>query len=317
MKILRKKLFFLSSADRQITESNNQFSIAFPDNLLHVAPNELLRITMTYFSLTNSFQNINSNNNRIGVSLVQSSSTHSGFITLPVGSYSLYVLASNMTSALNALFGAYTTFSVSIFSTNTYQSLWSWTTAITSLNMYFVNSSLPTNLFNQQQISFPMNNGAARLFGFAHTTTSITLTTSGYISPLNMYAGMIPYLRLHVDVPPQNIEYDSSMTNNMLNYSDVLAQVPILAPPYAPIIFQEFAGDNNTFEFPFKGMRIGTMNFYLTDNYNTLAILNDDFDFCLKIEVCVDEQGDTKDILQETLHTLKLQTLNMDKYFSG
>ena len=64
-------------------------------------------------------------------------------------------------------------------------------------------------------------------------------------------------------------------------------------------------------------MRIGTMNFYLTDNYNTLAILNDDFDFCLKIEVCVDEQGDTKDILQETLHTLKLQTLNMDKYFSG
>jgi hypothetical protein len=41
MKIVRKKLFMLSSADRQTTEQINKFSIVFPENLMRVAPNEL------------------------------------------------------------------------------------------------------------------------------------------------------------------------------------------------------------------------------------------------------------------------------------
>ena len=314
MKIVRKKLFFLSSADRQATESINNFSIAFPENLMRTQPNELLRITMTYFSLINSFQNINSNNNRIGVALVQSGVTYTGFITLPVGSYSVYQIATNMTTALNSLFSAYTTFTVSVPDSTTYYGKWTWTTAITSLTLYFQNSALPTSLFTQQQIAFPMYNGASRILGWLHETTSVTITTSGFTTPLNMFSGQISYLRLHVDTPPVNVEFASDGANNQLNYSDILAQVAILVPPYSPIVYQEFAGDNNSFEMPAKNMKLGTLNFTLTDNYNTPVILQDDWDFVLKIEVLADEENDS--LLKSIHDTLKLQTLNMHDYFS-
>jgi len=305
----------LSSADRQATEDINRFSIVFPENLMRVQPNELLRIQMTYFSLLNSFQNINANNNRVGVVLVQGTSTYSGFITLPNGSYSVNVIATNMTTALNNLFGSYTTFTMTCPDTTTYYSKLVWTTAITSLTFYFTNVSLPASIFTQQQRSIPMNNGMSRLLGYAQGTASAIYTSSGTLSPYNMFSGQIPFLRLHVDVPPQNVEYDTSLGNNQMNYSDILSQIPILVPPFAPIIYQDFTGDANCYEMPSKGMRIGTMNFTLTDNYNTLAIANDDFFFTLKIEVLVDEGNDTKNILQDTLNTLKLQTLNMENYF--
>ena len=314
MKIVRKKLFFLSSADRQATESINNFSIAFPTNLMQTQPNELLRITMTYFSLINSFQNINANCNRIGVALVQSGITYKGFITLPIGSYSVYQLATNLTTQLNALFSTYTTFTVSVPDSTTYYGKWTWTTAITSLTLYFQNSSLPTSLFTQQQISFPMYNGAARLLGWLHETQSVTITTSGFTTPLNMFSGQIPFLRLHVDTPPINVEFGSDGSNNQLNYSDILAQIPILVPPFQPIIYQEFSSSASSFEMPNKGMLLGTLNFSLTDQYNTPVILQDDFFFVLRIEVLVDEQND--DLLRQIHDTLKLQTINMHDYLT-
>jgi hypothetical protein len=329
MKIVRKKLFFLSSADRQATESGNQFSIVFPENLMRIQPNEQLRITMTYFSLLNSFQNINANDNTVGVSLVRSGTVYHTFLVLPVGSFSVSVIALNFTTALNTwvnttLGFSDLSFSLTVASTSTYYSNMKQTGsgALTSLTLYFQSSALPKTIFTQQEIALnPLMNGMARILGFAHTTTSYTYSASAILSPnsvnspFNMFSGQIPYLRLHCDVPPQNIEYDTSLGNNQMNFSDILAQISILVSPFAPIVYQDFAGDTNCFEMPAKGMRVGTINFTLTDNYNTPVILNDDFDFVLKIEVMVDEGNDTKHILQDLLNTSKLQTLNMESYF--
>ena len=129
-----------------------------------------------------------------------------------------------------------------------------------------------------------------------------------------MFSGQIPYLRLHVDTPPVNVEYGSDGANNMLNYSDILAQIPILVPPFSPIVYQEFAGDNNSFEMPSINMKLGTLNFTLTDNYNTAVILQDDFDFVLKVEVLIDEEESA--ILRDIHNTLKLQTLNLHDYLN-
>jgi hypothetical protein len=311
MKVVRKKLFFLSSKDRQATETASRFSVMFPDNLMRVQPNELLRITMTYFSLLNSFQTINNNNNRMGVSFIGGGVQRSGIITIPSGSYNISKIASLVSTAINAINNQSLT--VSVQDTYNNYSLWSWTGSITNLKLYFTNSALiDSGLFTTTQSNPPLYNSMARVLGFAQSTTSVSITSSGYVSPYNMFSGQVAYLRLHVDVPPQNIEYDNTKQNNMMNYSDILAQIAILVPPYYPIVFQEFAGDNNTFSMPSKGMKIGLMNFILTDQYNTEVVLNDDFDFVLKIEVLVDEGNDTRGILQETLDTLKLQTLNME-----
>jgi len=329
MKIVRKKLFFLSSADKQATEQANQFSIVFPENLMRIQPNELIRITLTYFSLLNSFQNINYNNQKVGVVLIRSGVTYHKILSLPSGSYSIGVIASNFTTVLNTWVNTTLgfvdlTFSLTVPDTTTYYSKMTQTGAgaFTSLTLYFQTSVLPTTIFTQQEIlAQPLVNGMARLLGFSNQTTSYkylasAINTPSYVnSPYNMFSGQIPYLRLHCDVPPQNIQYDTTIGNNQMNFSDILAQISILAPPFAPIVFQDFTGDTNCFEMPAKGMRIGTINFTLSDDFNTPVILNDDFDFVLKIEVLVDEGNDTKNILQDQLNTLKLQTLNLESYF--
>jgi hypothetical protein len=252
----------------------------------------------------------------MGVSFIGGGIQRSGIITIAPGSYNISKIASLITTAINAINNQSLTVSVQD-SYNNY-SLWSWTGSITNLKLYFTNAAcVASGFFTTTQTNPPLYNGMARILGFANGTQSVNITSSGYVSPFNMFSGQIAYLRLHVDVPPQNIEYDNSNQNNMMNYSDILAQIAILVPPYYPIVFQEFAGDNNTFSMPSKGMKIGLMNFTLTDQYNTEVILNDDFDFVLKIEVLVDEGNDTRSILQETLDTLKLQTLNMENLFTG
>ena len=103
MKVVRKKLFYLSSADRQPTETIQSWSMLFPDNLMNLAQNEKIRMTMSYFSLLNSFENINSNNNTVYVLLTYIGNTQSLKVSIPEGNWSLSQIASNFATALNAL----------------------------------------------------------------------------------------------------------------------------------------------------------------------------------------------------------------------
>ena len=305
MKVVRKKLFFLSSSDRQITESINKFSIFFPDNLMSVEPNEKLRINLIYFSLINSIQAINDNNNKfvLTYNYTAGGTTYNktGLITLPSGSMSVIQIAANVTAQINAftlISGVQqTTVSVTIPDLTTYYGYWSWADT-----PGYVTNYLRLDFLSDQYILY---NSSKRVLGF--TTDYYVFALSGLNTPLNMYSGELPFLRLHADVPPQNVQY--SKRNNQMNYSDIMAQVPIVVPPYDLIIYQDFASDANCFDMPSYGMKIGTMNFTLTDNYNTPAILQDDFYFTLKIEVLQEEDIESQKALDEISHTLKVQTL--------
>lgn len=305
MKVIRKKLFFLSSADRQATESINKFSIFFPDNLMNIEPHERIRINLIYFSLLNSLQCINDNNNKFVLTYaytnlgVQTKKT--GLITLPSGSMSVNQIATNLTTQLNAftlISGIQQTLiTVSIPDTTTYYGYWTWsdTPGYTTnyLKLDFVSST------------YQLANSAKRVLGF--NTNSYTFNFPNVNTPLCMFSGQLPFLRLQVDVPPQNCEY--SIENNQMNYSSILGQIPILVPPFDPIIYEDFAGDGNAFDMPAAGMKIGTMNFQLTDQFNTLAICPDDFYFTLKVEVMIDPDVEKQKALDDISHTLKIQTL--------
>lgn len=310
MKIIRKKLFFLSSADRQANESINKFSIFFPDNLMNIEPEEKIRINLIYFSLLNSLQTINANNNKFiftyayTVSSIQTIKT--GVITLPSGSMSVIQIAANLTAQLNAftLISTIqqTLISVSIPDTTTYYGYWSWADT----------PGYTTNYLKLDFVSTPqyqLANSAKRVLGFNTDTYTFNFTNTN--TPLNMFSGQIPFLRLQCDVPPQNCQF--SRLNNQLNYSTILGQVPILCPPFDPIIYEDFAGDGNAFDMPSFGMKIGRMNFELTDQYDTLAILQDEFYFTLKVEVMIDADTEQQKTLNDINHTLKVQTLMSNK----
>jgi hypothetical protein len=301
MGVVRKKLFYLSSRVRQPSETIQQFSVMFPDNLMNVAQNETLRLTMTFFSLINSFQNINANNNQFGITYVYTptagvKTTITRTLTLNNGSYTIAQIAANVTSLLNSVYGTYTTFTVSIPNQATNCGVWSWVDKVG-----YTTNSVTINFTSL------MVNSAANMLGFyvnyanGNVISQSYTITNGYTTLKNMFSGQMPYIRLHCNIPPINIEFDTN--NNMLNYSDILAQIAILVPPYYPITFQEFAGDNNTFQMPASGMKLGLIQFYLTNEYNTPVIITDDYDFVLKIEV----------ITNDNLEALTKEQINLQK----
>ena len=305
MKVVRKKLFYLSSADRQPTETIQSWSMLFPDNLMNLAQNEKIRMTMSYFSLLNSFENINSNNNTVYVLLTYIGNTQSLKVSIPEGNWSLSQIASNFATALNAL-QTIAVFSFTIPSPATYQGYLTWvngTGTLTSITLYFKPSVAPSS-FNQYKIAYPMPNTMARILGQEISTTSVVIS-SGYTTPLPLYTGQIQYLRVHCNIPPINLEYN--FNNNMLNYTDVLAQIPILVPPFFPIIYQSFNDSANNFDFPSFGQKIGTVKFYLTDQYNTPVVIYDNWNLTLAVEVLVDE--DLENLTKELIHLEKLNLL--------
>lgn len=306
MKVVRKKLFYLSSANRQPGETIQKWSMMFPDNLMNLEQNEKIRMTMTYFSLLNSFQNINSNNNTCYVRLTYVGNTADYPVQLPEGNWSLSAIATNFATALNAL-QTIAVFSFTIPTSATNQGYLTWvngTGTLLSLTIYF-NTTVAPSAFNQFKIAYPMLNSCARILGHELSTTSITISSSGYTTPLPLYTGQIQYLKIHCNIPPINLSYNP--INNMLNYADILAQVPILVPPYFPIAYQSFNDSANNFDFPSFGQKIGTVIFYLTDQYDTPVIIYDNWNITLSVEVLVDD--DLENLTKELIHLEKLNLL--------
>ena len=299
MKVVRKKLFYLSSADRQPSETIQQWSMMFPDNLMNISQNEKIRMTMVYFSLLNSFQNINANNNTCYV-LINGTSY---VLSLPVGNFSLLQIASNFATALNNLQGA-VVFTFTIPSTSTYKGYLTYTGSLSSMTIYFTTASAPSS-FNSFKVNYPMPGTLSRILGQPIETTSLTITSSGYTTPLPLYTGQIQYLKVHCNIPPINLSYNPN--NKMLNYTDVLAQVPILVPPFFPIIYQSFNDSANNFDFPATGQKIGTVNFYLTDQNNVPVVIQDNWNITLAVEVLVDDEMEV--LTKELIHLQKLELL--------
>ena len=309
MKVLRKKYFYLSSANRQRNESINNFSIMVPPNLMALKQDEKLRVVLTSFTTINSLQNINNNNNSFTLTITYfSNGSYTTIIrnlNLPNGNYTISQIASNLTALLtiSTLVGGSITTVVNPY-TNTCQ--WQYNTwagfLITTLVISF--NPIPN-----------VTDSAMRILGFSGNTTIISPSTPFvYNTPLPMYSGQEPLIQLHADIPTVNVAYNAN--NNMLNYSDILATIPILAPPYSPIVYQTFDSESFTFEMPSFGHKLGTINFYVTNKNGVPLLMLDDYQFVLKIEVLKDDEKEHLDVAKNTLDLLKLQALTMENYYN-
>ena len=144
------------------------------------------------------------------------------------------------------------------------------------------------------------------ILGFTGTTT----LTPNFTTPKAMYTGQEPYLALHANMPPQNIEWFQGGNPPYMDYSDLLANIPINVPPYAPIIY-ECRNDNWTWQLPARGQRLGTVEFYVTNRYGTPVVMTDDFDFTLKIELLEDDEKDLKGLAARALDLQKIHILSL------
>ena len=298
MKVLRKKLFYLSSRDRQSNEKIQNFSITFPENLMSVKQDELLRVSLVNFIVRNSFQPISINNNKFGVIMkFGDGTTRSATCTLPTGSYTLPNVAANITTVLNAVSTTQATFTVAWNGSITNTGTWTFvsgTTSVVSLQLLFNNKGL-------------YGDSSAEILGFLSDTT---IKSFPYTTPKFMYTGQEPYIQFHSDMPPVNIKPVSSTSNKLMNYTDILANIPIIVPPYSPIVFQAFSGDDYCFEFPARGQKLGTVNFWCTNRYNTPLVMIDDFDFVLKVEVLQDDSGEMRKMQHKQFELQKIQALH-------
>ena len=185
MKVLRKKLFYLSSRDRQLNQTIQNFSITFPENLMSVKQDELLRVSLVNFIVRNSFQPISINNNKFGVVMkFGDGTTRSATCTLPTGSYTLPGIAANISTVLNAVSTTQATFTVTWNGNITNTGTWTvvnGSTSVVSLQLLFNNKGL-------------YGDSSAEILGFL---TDTTITSFPYTTPKFMYTGQEPYIQFH------------------------------------------------------------------------------------------------------------------------
>ena len=111
---------------------------------------------------------------------------------------------------------------------------------------------------------------------------------SGYVTPRAMSTGQEPYIQLRCSLPAQNAEFNNKASPPQTGYTDVLANIPILVAPFSQIIYQPFTPEMFSWTMPSKGMKLGTIEFYMTDHNGASITMVDDFDFSLRVDILRD-----------------------------
>ena len=305
MDIIRKKLFYLSSADRQSTDSIQSWNLVFPDNLMSVKSNELLRLTLISFNQLNTYLYINNNNNTFFCVFNTTLGSFYSVINMTIGNWNITQICQNLVVSLDTAFGT-PTFSMTIPTASTNYGLISWTDpTLNSMQWYFNYRTAPIQ-FQTFINAIDYIGTSARILGQSISTDNVIITNN-YTTPLSIYTGAIQYLRLHTNIPPINIAFNKK--NNQLNYVDYFAQIPILVEPDAPIVYQSFQDTQNNFDMSSLGQKIGTITLTLTDELNNPVIVVDDYSFVLAVSVLVENEQDA--ILKEQLHLQKISLIKI------
>jgi len=290
MKIVRTIIYYLSSKDRQASETIQRFTVTFTPSMCDIKADETARMSLAFFSMRNSLLPVNANNNVFYVTVNGTRYT----VVLPLGAWTVSQIAANVTTALNAA-QAVTVFTVTCNNAQNYYGTWTWTGGATV------------------SVSFPVVGSAIDVLGFSGATS---LGASGYVTPRAMSTGQEPYIQLRCSLPAQNAEFNNKASPPQTGYTDVLANIPILVAPFSQIIYQPFTPEMFSWTMPSKGMKLGTIEFYMTDHNGASITMVDDFDFSLRVDILRDEEGETLDLVRKSYEVQKLQLLHLDDILS-
>ena len=285
MKLNKSHIWYIRSRDRFNGEIYN-FNINTPSFLLNHSPEEIVKITLVDLVLKRNKYPIDTNNNRFIVSETQNSVTVIYSIAITPGNYNVYQLATQVANQL----------------TNT-STFYSYSLTWNSISGYYTITATTKTANPFQAISWDFNveRSAHELLGFAKTTVAFT---SGSLISTKM-ASLTGETAIFIRTNLGGVNYDYS--NGEYGYSDILAKIPIIVPPYATIVFQD--NGSSVFNTYVKTNSLATVNIRLTNAEDILLEFQDEYTLCFKLEFF--QPTKEEDILEQLKQINNTQKLNL------
>ena len=287
MKLNKSHIWYVRSRDRFSGEIYN-FNINTPSFLLNHRPDEVVKITLVDLVLKRNKYPIDTNNNRFIVSETQNSVIETRTISITPGNYNVYQLAQQVALQLTNASNFYT-----------YTITWD------SISGYYTITATTKTAYPFQAISFDFNldRSAHELLGFAKTTYSFVAGVLTSVKMASLTGETAVFIRTNLG----GVNYDFSQGE--YGYSDILAKIPIIVPPYATIVFQD--NGSSVFNTFVKTNSLASVNIRLTNAEDILLEFQDEYTLCFKLELFEPtKEGDILDTLKEMNNIQKLNLIN-------
>lgn len=299
MRVVASQLIYISSKNRDNGTSNN-FTVYFAKGLIQCESHQKLRITVADLVMKREFYAISVNNQNF--QFIETDATGLNPIThnilLDRGFYSVYDLATMLTSKINAASSYFTI----VISYDKYKNLYTFVLTKnnpTDLNTASFNFNVPLNaheLLGFDVLSYPfvLNIGDGKLYLISTEGVSVSGTDSIYIRT-----------NLLNEVP------QVEERQGVFQVSDTLARIPIVVAPFNNIVYTDnFFLYSLTTSFKY----IDSMSIRITDIDSNLINLNGDYSITLKIDTIQDdEQEDIIKEVKELKEMVKLLVLSLNQ----
>ena len=274
MRLLRKKHFFVSSADRT-SGLKGDFTVGIESHHLKRQGGEQIKCFISEAVIPYTWANINSSNNQFNYGASAGTPSLTTY-TIPEGNYTVYDIRDWITANVSNL-----------------------TITYTKTSSKFVFTS---DLANQRLSFDGLTNSASELLGFLSASDTGSVSTTITSTQATNLIG-VKSLFIHSNLTHNNIAIINRGGNNH-DDSDILAKIPIVCPPYGNVIYRNSDNDTDIL----VDRNINSIRFYLTDQHDVLT-LQHDWSFTLTFEYWDRETNRLYDVMKEVKELIKLQVL--------
>lgn len=248
------KNLFINSSSKNGLDTNYNYTLSIPQYNISCEENENISLTLTSFNTPNIFYNINETNNKFIFKTIQNDVITTSTMTIPVGNYDVYSLATTMDSLIVA------------------EGHIAYVPLVNKFSFIKKNSSSSTQVF------FNINTDLYKILNVPYNTDIPMLPNiTNYSGILNM--NRFNYILIYINGITCYNPNLSNINNNLKNCNliAIINRADVL--PFGNICYVEM-NDNNKIILGNK--QINNLNFIFTDEFGNL--LTDLDNWCMTLK---------------------------------
>lgn len=249
---------FISSAKKNINESNCDVVVEFPDDIIKCSETEYINLNVVSFDMLNTMYNINSTNNTFNILVYDDSDVYVSTTshTIPAGNYSVISLKAWLIAELSSIMNV---------TYNAAQNTFTFTKTIAATNKYYL---IPDT--------------CGQFLGLLNNSNNF-IPTSGFTTS---YINLVNYNKIILRT--QNINYFMNNIENLHNYTNKLTFSDIIfwkskqeIEPFKNIAYSN-EDSGNSFNLTIQDKYVSNIRLqlknengdFITDAPNYLLVLN-------------------------------------------
>jgi len=308
--VVKSILFYLDTSKRSGGTIGTP-NFTFPNNLIGLQPQagERIRLTLQEAAIEYTFYQTETFNNKFVIIETRGNGdVLARTIELEVANYNLNTFILELTNKLNA--GSYFTYALT-FNANTNTIVYT----ASQKDIHTIDSIVfdfnPTTAYAQTSVNIQESCNEIMGFPIASTITMAVQGSGRSVEssiPITMSPGVE---NLYVTIKNSCQNYGNANIANVFEPSNILAKIPVAAPPYSTLYFFDLNGNFSTI---IENKYLDNLDLDLRNERFTSIEPRKDWTFTMKIEIIRPKVEDRMlDALQEMLELTRLKFLKKSK----